>query len=90
MSNRTSGKTAGKRKSAAAPRKPGTASAKTAAGGKRPPRPRAKSAAPEESLYWQIAEAAYFIAERRGFEPGHEIEDWLLAEAEVKRRKRVG
>jgi len=30
-----------------------------------------------------IAEAAYFIAERRGFAPGHELEDWLEAENEV-------
>lgn len=30
-----------------------------------------------------IAEAAYFRAERRNFEPGHETEDWLAAEAEV-------
>ena len=30
-----------------------------------------------------IAEAAYFRAERRGFAPGHEAEDWLAAEAEV-------
>ena len=30
-----------------------------------------------------IAEAAYYIAERRGFEVGHEIEDWLLAESQV-------
>ena len=30
-----------------------------------------------------IAEAAYFRAERRGFAPGHETEDWLGAEAEV-------
>ena len=30
-----------------------------------------------------IAEAAYFRAERRGFAPGHETEDWLAAEAEV-------
>jgi hypothetical protein len=31
----------------------------------------------------QVAEAAYFIAEKRGFGPGHELEDWLAAEAEV-------
>jgi len=31
----------------------------------------------------QIAQAAYFRAERRGFEPGHELEDWLTAESEV-------
>ena len=30
-----------------------------------------------------IAEAAYFRAERRGFVPGHETEDWLAAESEV-------
>jgi hypothetical protein len=30
-----------------------------------------------------IARAAYFRAEKRGFEPGHELEDWLQAEAEV-------
>jgi hypothetical protein len=30
-----------------------------------------------------IAEAAYYRAERRGFEPGHETEDWIAAEAEV-------
>jgi hypothetical protein len=30
-----------------------------------------------------IAETAYLRAERRGFTPGHETEDWLAAEAEV-------
>ena len=30
-----------------------------------------------------IAEAAYLRAERRGFAPGGEIEDWLAAEEEV-------
>jgi hypothetical protein len=30
-----------------------------------------------------IAEAAFFRAEKRGFAPGHEVEDWLAAEAEV-------
>jgi hypothetical protein len=30
-----------------------------------------------------IARAAYFRAEKRGFEAGHELEDWLAAEAEV-------
>jgi hypothetical protein len=33
-----------------------------------------------------IAEAAFFRAEKRGFEPGHEMEDWLAAEAEVDGR----
>ena len=30
-----------------------------------------------------IAEAAYYRAERRGFEPGCDVEDWLLAEGEI-------
>lgn len=32
----------------------------------------------------QIAEAAYFIAEGRGFAPGRELDDWLAAEAQIK------
>ena len=30
-----------------------------------------------------IAQAAYFRALDRGFAPGHEMEDWLAAEAQV-------
>jgi Protein of unknown function (DUF2934) len=30
-----------------------------------------------------IAEAAYFRSAHRGFEPGHEIDDWLAAESEI-------
>ncbi|SEN27328.1 DUF2934 domain-containing protein [Nitrosomonas marina] len=30
----------------------------------------------------RIAVSAYYKAQARGFEPGHELEDWLLAEAE--------
>jgi len=30
-----------------------------------------------------IAQAAYYRAERRGFEPGREVEDWYLAEGEI-------
>lgn len=33
-----------------------------------------------------IAEAAYFRAEKRGFAPGHEQQDWLDAETEVDAR----
>lgn len=29
-----------------------------------------------------IAEIAYYKAENRGFEPGHELSDWLAAERE--------
>jgi Protein of unknown function (DUF2934) len=31
-----------------------------------------------------IAEVAYFAAERRGFTPGYELDDWLEAEQEVE------
>jgi hypothetical protein len=30
-----------------------------------------------------IATAAYYLAERRNFEPGHEAEDWLAAERQI-------
>jgi len=36
-----------------------------------------------------IAETAYLRAERRGFVPGHDVEDWLAAEAEVDSLLRV-
>lgn len=32
-----------------------------------------------------IAEAAYFLAERRGFCPGSELDDWFAAESEIDR-----
>ena len=31
----------------------------------------------------RITELAYLKAESRGFEPGHELEDWLEAEQEL-------
>ena len=36
-----------------------------------------------DELRNKIAVAAYYRAERRNFEPGGEMEDWLDAEAEV-------
>ncbi len=36
-----------------------------------------------------IAELAYFRALNRGFEPGHEVEDWLEAEAEYDKQHRT-
>ncbi|HEY6865324.1 MAG TPA: DUF2934 domain-containing protein [Burkholderiales bacterium] len=38
----------------------------------------------EDELNAMISRAAYLRAERRGFEPGHEVEDWLAAEAEIR------
>ena len=34
----------------------------------------------------EIRRFAYLLSERRGFEPGHESEDWLTAEREVRQR----
>lgn len=39
-----------------------------------------------EEVRKRIAEAAYYRAKKRGFTPGHEVEDWVQAEAEVLRR----
>ena len=39
-----------------------------------------------ESLVRMVA---YLRAERRGFAPGYEIEDWLAAEAEVSARQKA-
>ncbi|MDO9268657.1 MAG: DUF2934 domain-containing protein [Methylobacter sp.] len=35
--------------------------------------------------YTKIAELAFYKAESRGFEPGHEFDDWIEAEQELKR-----
>jgi len=35
-----------------------------------------------------VATAAYYRAERRGFAPGHELDDWLAAETEIETRLR--
>jgi hypothetical protein len=34
----------------------------------------------------EIRRLAYMLSERRGFEPGHETEDWLSAEHEIRER----
>jgi len=34
----------------------------------------------------QVAQAAYFRAEKRGFAPGGELQDWIEAEAEIRSR----
>jgi hypothetical protein len=38
-----------------------------------------------ESRHERIAEAAYYLAEKRGFEPGKELEDWREAESRIDR-----
>jgi Protein of unknown function (DUF2934) len=63
--------------------------AQTAATGRPPTRsvpsvPAApRAAVTREARRALIAQSAYLRAERRGFAPGHETEDWLAAELEV-------
>jgi Protein of unknown function (DUF2934) len=38
------------------------------------------------NLEEEIRRLAYLLSERRGFEPGHETEDWLTAEHEILQR----
>ncbi|WP_295447045.1 DUF2934 domain-containing protein [uncultured Thiodictyon sp.] len=48
-----------------------------------PPAPKAAAAPLTDDLSQAITEAAYYRAEARGFEPGHELEDWVAAEQDV-------
>jgi hypothetical protein len=41
---------------------------------------------PAQDLSKLIAETAYYRAQQRGFTPGHELDDWIAAENEVRRR----
>lgn len=70
-----------------APRKPISEQRSTARGdgiGTSDLRPE-RSPSPDE-VRRLIEEAAYYRAKQRGFEPGHELEDWVQAESEVRRR----
>jgi hypothetical protein len=42
-------------------------------------------AEPVMTLDVQIAEAAYYLAAKRNFDPGHELDDWLQAEQMLRR-----
>lgn len=97
------GKTAGKTASPAPRKAAAPAGAKpTPAARKAPPaspaqtprqeiRPSASFKEPltGEARYRWIAHAAYLRAEKRGFAPGHEIDDWLAAEAEFEAASRA-
>ena len=84
-----------RRTSESKPRKPAAvtpASTEEAASTKKRALPKARpvevtsrAVVTEEMRRGMIAQAAYLRAERRGFSPGGENEDWLAAEAEVDR-----
>jgi Protein of unknown function (DUF2934) len=44
----------------------------------------------DESRWQWLAENAYYRAERRGFLPGFEVEDWLEAERELELSEHTG
>ncbi len=44
----------------------------------------------EQARHARISEAAYYLAERRSFDPGHELDDWLEAEREIERAQESG
>jgi len=39
----------------------------------------------ESDWHRMISEAAYFLAEKRSFEPGRALSDWLQAEQQVQK-----
>lgn len=45
------------------------------------------SSPPRKSRQSQIAEAAYFLSQARGFVAGRELDDWLAAEREFDARR---
>jgi len=45
--------------------------------------PEQASVVHHEEFHRHVSEAAYYLAERRGFTPGNEHDDWLQAEAEL-------
>ena len=73
--------TSAKKKEAAASSAPGAEPAGAVYAIEQIPAP--ASAPTGEGVERMIAVSAYYRAERRGFAPGHELEDWLAAEAEI-------
>ena len=43
-----------------------------------------KSVITKEQRYKMIAEAAYHLSEKQGFEPGREMDNWLIAEKQIE------
>lgn len=73
-------KTAKKRRSHEAQQAPKPQSAEISAPAPSTP----ADSASDEARGRMIAIAAYYRAERRGFAPGYELEDWLAAEVEIE------
>lgn len=62
--------------------KPAPAAVKTAAAKKSPAKKKSSSVTVEHRNH-MIATAAYYLAERRGFAVGHDVQDWVAAELQI-------
>ncbi|MCX8018341.1 MAG: DUF2934 domain-containing protein [Rhodocyclaceae bacterium] len=86
-------KTVGKEETQGAAAKAPAKSAATKAAGSKPAA-KAKTAKPPtltpEQRRCYVEVAAYYIAERRGFHGGSELDDWIQAEAEIDRLLQEG
>ena len=70
-----------------ATKRPAKSSKTTKPAAATPPRGEsARASASPQEIRRLIEEAAYYKAKERNFEPGHELDDWFAAEAEVRRR----
>jgi hypothetical protein len=49
-----------------------------------PKKPRSFDPPAEPAWHRMIAETAYYLAERRGFQGAHSLDDWLTAEQQVR------
>lgn len=63
--------------------------AKKAVAGAAPARPAIPRLTPDQRRYY-VEVAAFYIAERRGFHGGSQMDDWVKAEAEIDRLVREG
>ena len=67
------------------PRQPDIAAAKrTTRGQRRAPARRTTAQPPDRDRETDVAVAAYYRAERRGFAPGNDLDDWVEAEREIE------
>jgi hypothetical protein len=77
-----------KKSSARIPAQPtATPAAPAAPVAAKPAAPAAKAPAPDaRERYEMVAREAYYLAEKRGFAQGHDLDDWIAAEKAVAAR----
>ena len=69
-----------------APAAPVTAKARAGIIAELAAQPAQQAVVDPETRRMMIAEAAYYVAEKRGFAPGGELQDWIEAEAQIQAR----